>query len=1112
MRTKNVKSRARRAAALISALVAVTAMLAVVAPAAALGAPVLEVESSHDPPSVPAGTYAKYTLKVSNTGDEPTNGDVTLDFTVPAGLQVNSVKTLEFFGFSLWSCTIAGDSQSVSCAGMESTLGIPIMPGEEACENILGQTCRITVIVKADPGAPAGTATPEIEACGGGAAACFSAVDPIEIGPPPRFEVTSFDGEVLDKLGDPATQAGSRPHSAATEFFLSSAVDASGAEYAVEQIQDTIVDLPAGVIGNPRALETCTQAQLLGSANNCPNESQVGLVTVWFSGQFFGTPGNPLPYVVPLYNMERPEGTPSVPIGSPALLAFNVIGSRIQVYAKLRAGADYGVTMIAKNAPQTISVAGITFKVWGVPADPLNDAERYCVGGGGAKGCASADKDDPKPFFTLPTSCVGPVETFLEVTSWQDGLAGSSFLSHDNTEPDPVPIGAEGCNAVPFEPSIQARPTTNVADSPSGLDVDLHIPQNEDCDTAPAVSCEVATAHLRDATVSLPEGLVINPAGANGLDGCSLAEFGYTSTDPDGTIHTTADPATCPNASKLGTVAVETPLVDHPLQGSVHIADPHQNPFGSLLALYITIDDPKTATVVKLAGEVRADPQTGRLSSTFKQNPQLPFEDFRLHFFAGAGGSLRTPATCGTHTTTSELVPWTAPEGLPANPADSWQITQGPGGACVTSAAALPHSPSFDAGAVSPIAGAHSPFVVNLRRADGTQNFHSLSISPPPGLVAKLAGTETCPDSALAAAAQKSGNEEKGSPSCPAASRVGSAVASAGAGPAPYHAQGEAYLAGPYKGAPLSLAIVTPAVAGPFDLGTVIVRTALHVDPKTAQITAVSDPIPAILQGIPLDIRAVQIALDRPQFSLNPTSCDPMAVNGSLLSTLGQSAPLSSRFQLGECGRLGFKPKMTLALKGGTTRGKHPALTAILTPRPGDANITSLSVALPPSEFLDQANIGTVCTRVQWAADACPAGSIYGTVQVTTPLLDYPLAGNIYLRSSDNKLPDLVPDLRGPAHQPIRLESAGRTDTLKGGLRNSFEAIPDAPFSKLVVQLQGGPAKGLLVNSRNICQQAYRALVKATAHNGKQATLRPKVKASCKGKKRKGKRSARAAR
>jgi hypothetical protein len=377
-------------------------------------------------------------------------------------------------------------------------------------------------------------------------------------------------------------------------------------------------------------------------------------------------------------------------------------------------------------------------------------------------------------------------------------------------------------------------------------------------------------------------------------------------------------------------------------------------------------------------------------------------------------------------------------------------------------------------------------------------------VNPPRGLVAKLAGTAICSDAALAAAATKSGVAEQASPSCPATARVGEVHIAAGAGPAPYNVPGTAYLAGPYKGAPLSLAFVTPAVAGPFDLGTVVVRAAVQLDPVTAQLTVTSDDLPTILEGIPLDIRGISVRVDKPDFTLNPTSCDPSFVLGSLLSTKGATAPLLSTFQLGECGQLKFKPQIKLSLKGGLKRIKHPALTAVLKPRPGDTNINYIAVTLPPNELLDQNHIGAVCTRVQFAAEQCPADSVYGKVSVTSPLVDYRLTGNVYLRSSANKLPDLVPDLRGPASQPIKLEAAGKTDTVNGALRNTFGYVPDVPFTKLVLQLKGGN-KGLLQNSRNLCRLGKnRAKVTFGSHSNQAYTAYPELKSKCSKKKKKG--------
>jgi uncharacterized repeat protein (TIGR01451 family) len=1076
------------------------AALAVAAPAPALAAPVLGLGATRLPASdpVPAGSYLKYTLAVSNTGTSETSENVTVHFNVPAGLKITSVSFEKPLEYEAWTCSTAPDSQSASCVGPEVelfpgfSLPLPIGPGEEACQAELGH-CRIFVVVKADPNATPGILHPSIEACGGGAAACATAPDdPIEI-IPHDFTIKSFDAAALEQNGDPDTQAGSHPYRAFTEFHIITARDSLGAELPIENTQDTIVELPPGVFGNPQAVATCTEQQLYGQSGNtnCRPESQVGMIEVQFAGETNFQKK-------PLYNMQTPPG-------SPALLAFNFFNTLVQVYAKVRSGEDYGVTAIVKNAPETSPFKGIVFTVWGVPADPGHDADRLCEGGNyalGPYGCASADAADPKPFFTLPTSCEGPgpnnsVQTSLELTSWLGSSDTASSFSHDNGEPEPQPIGAVGCNAVDFSPAIEARPTTNVADAASGLDVDVHIPQHEECVPGPPISCETAEAQLRDTTVTLPEGLTINPSGANGLGACSEAQFGYTGTEGN-TIHTTPVAANCPDDSKLATVEVDSPLVDHPLKGAAYIATPYANPFNSLLALYIAIDDPQTGTVVKLAGEVRADSNTGRLTTSFQDSPQLPFEDFRLHFKGGAHGALRTPATCGNYTTTSSLTPWTAPEsGPPAAPSDTWALSQAPGGgACPASSGARANAPDLDAGSVSPIAGAHSPTVVNLRRADGSQEFSTVTLTLPPGLTGKLAGVPYCPDSALSAAASRPGRQEETSPSCPAASRIGTADVSAGAGPAPYNTQGVVYLTGPYKGAPISIAIVTPATAGPFDLGTVVVRTALYVDRNSAQITAVSDPIPSILAGIPLDVRSALIKLDRPDFTLNGTSCDPLAFTGRLVSTLGQAAPLTERFQLGECSALSFKPKLALRLIGGTRRGAHPALRGTLTMPAAGANVARVSVALPHSEFLDQSHIGTVCTRVQFAAKECPAASVYGHAQATSPLIDYTVEGPVYLRSSSHQLPDLVMALHGPPSQPVEVDAVARIDSIKGGIRSTFEGVPDLPLSRVVLEMEGGK-KGLLQNSTNICKGTHKTTAELDGQNGKAADLHPALQARC---------------
>jgi hypothetical protein len=1092
--TTLIRSRITALGALL--VVASTAIALASAVPAAAAAPALDLSMNRVPNSVPqvgivSGGRALYSIGVTNSGDAETSGAITVDFSLPAGLSIVSVTDeveREFgqFGFPpVWDCAIAGDSRSVSCEGIDSDgdyaplLGVggpfPIGPGGEACLESLGAPCRVLVTVQADSDLGRGILSSGASAslCGGGVSACPAAADTASEANLPTwrpFDMIAYDIGNTDALDNPYTQAGGHPEQTSAYVHFTETVSDSTSKGSIidpngvipaGQVKDIRVELPPGMVGNPLVVDRCSEAQLAAGA--CPSDSQVGIL------KLFSPAGEDGPDYQ-IYNMIAPPGRP-------AMFGLQLLtGIFVHLYPEVRSNGDYGLTMRTDSISQGLPLSGFSTTFWGVPADPSHDDQRT------GPGCPPGPVDCPsglpeKAFLSLPTSCTGPQPTPAHANSWlpgQEDFVDADFELPANT----------GCPALDFSPTLQARPTTNVADSPSGLDVDLHIPQNDDPDST-------AEAHLKDATVTLPEGMAINPASANGLEGCSAAQIGLTT--PVGTTpyHTTAAPANCPDASKIGTLEVDTPLLDHPLNGAVYIAKPFDNPFDSLLAIYLAVDDLQSGVVVKLAGQVVANPDTGQLVTSFKDGPQMPFEHFILHFKNGAGAPLRTPALCGDYSTTSELVPWSG--NAAASPQDDWSITQSPQGACVSSAADQPNAPSFDAGTVSPIAKSYSPFVIRLRREDGSQQFSAVTVSPPPGLVAKLAGTATCSESALAVATSKSGTQEKASPSCPADSHIGTVVAGAGAGPAPYYAPGDVYLAGPYKGAPLSFAIVTPAAAGPYDLGTIVVRTAIYVDSKTAKITGVSDPIPSILAGIPLDVRTVDLRLDRPDFTLNGSSCDPSSVNGQVTSLLGQVVPLSSRFQLAECAGLGLKPKMSLQLKGGTTRGKHPALRLVLRPRQGDANLASLSVALPRSEFLDQGHIGTVCTRVQFAADECPAASIYGEVTVETPILGYPLTGHAYLRSSDNLLPDLVPDLRGPSWQPIKLEAAARTDSVHGGLRSTTDFVPDAPFSKLVVQLRGG-RKGLLQNSTNICRTIFRARVEYTGQNGKVSVAHPALR------------------
>jgi len=892
------------------------------------------------------------------------------------------------------------------------------------------------------------------------------------VGPDQTFATFGFEDfsfEVLNQNEEPETRAGSHPYRLMVTAKLNT-TDVRALPSPTGILKDLLNELPPGMVGSAAAVPQC--APRVAEEQQCSGDSQVGRIWVLHGKeQNYEGPA-------PFFNVIPPRG-------KAARFAASInLSTGAFIDGSVRTGGDYGITAGGFNITALATVYAVKVEMWGVPASPAHDADRACpkpVVHGYEVGCASTATE--KPFLTMPSECAGP----LSVTGLADAYGSPGEWVEATAELPPV----TGCDALEFKPQIEVRPTTDVADSPTGLHVDLHVPQNEDGN-------ELATPDLKDAVVTLPPGLTLNPSSAAGLEGCTTAQIGLTT--PVGTtpIHTTADPAECPDAAKVGTVEVDSPLLDHSLSGAVYVATPYDNPFNSLLAIYIAVNDPVSGVVIKLAGHVEIGSE-GQLTTTFEENPQLPFEDFKLDFFGGDRAALKTPAVCGTYTTTSTLTPWSAPaSGPPATPSDSRQISAAPGGGnCPTSADQLPNNPSFEAGTESPLAGAYSPFVLNLKREDGSQQFSSLTVVPPPGLLGRLAGIPYCSDSALAAAAGKTGAEEKAASSCPAASEVGVVNVGAGAGPSPYYVQGHAYLTGPYNGAPLSLAIITPAVAGPYDLGTVVVRSALEVDPFTARITVKSDPIPTELKGIPLDVRSIAVKIDRSNFTLNPTNCETMSVGGSLTTTLGQTATLANRFQVGGCKNLGFKPKLKIGLKGGTKRTRFPALKAVLTyPQKGAyANIARAQVGLPHSEFLEQSHIGTVCTQPQLAAAQCPAKSVYGRAKAWSPLLDKPLEGPVYLGVGfGHNLPDLVAELNGQ----IRVLVHARIDTTKQhGLRSTFEVIPDAPVSRFVLEMQGGK-KGLLVNSENLCRKTHRANARFVAQNGRQVTLRPVIGNDCK--------------
>lgn len=894
-----------------------------------------------------------------------------------------------------------------------------------------------------------------------------------------------------EEEGSPALAAGSHPNQ--LTFDLGFPVEQPTGNTLTTNAghpRDIVTDLPAGVVINPRATAVrCTELEFLSGSgaedSGCPAESQIGMATV------VTDIAGPQPTISPLFNLVPPPG-------AAAQVGFNAanVGVFVHVSGGVRSESDYGLYAESKDtlARGATPIEHAQVQIWGEPTSSSHDQIRDACREESAKFFPCSVDSVDAPMITMPSACSERLTVKARARSWEEAEEGIEEIGHetsaDATTVDGIPTEVTECSLLEFEPTLSLQPDTNAAESPAGVEVELQIPQNEGID-------ETAASTVKDVTVSFPKGMALNPAAADGLAACTPAQIGMTTAVGETPPHFSRARPQCPEASKVGTVEVETPLLDHSLPGAVYVAEPYQNPFGTLLGAYVVIDSPKDGLVAKLAGKTEADPDTGQLTVSFKENPQLPVASFTVNLFGGPRAALRTPATCGTYTTTSVQTPWSG--NPPVNTTDSFQVASGPNGKpCVSNEAQMSHNPGFSAGTATPVAANYSPFLGRLTREDGEQQLKSFDATLPTGLTGKLAGVGTCSDAAIAAAASKTGREELASPSCPASSLIGKVDVGAGAGPTPYYTTGKIYIAGPFKGAPLSAVAITPAVAGPFDLGTVAVRVPTYLDPVTAVLSVKNgEEFPHILEGIPLELRDARISLDRSQFTLNPTSCSEKAITGQAISLLGSTAPLFQRFQVGGCRGLDYAPALSIRLFGKTKRGAHPRLRAVLQAKPGEeANTKRASVALPRSEFLENAHIQTVCTRVQFAADQCPAGSIYGDATAITPLLNEPLEGPVYLRSSSNKLPDMVAALKGPPSRPIEVELVGRIDSVNGGIRSTFDLVPDQPVTKFILNMKGG-SKGLIINSRDICAHTYKATAKFDGQNGKAHDFKTKLKADC---------------
>jgi hypothetical protein len=856
-----------------------------------------------------------------------------------------------------------------------------------------------------------------------------------------------------------STQSSIHPQWGITDFTLNTLTGPGKEGFPEGFVKDIIVETPEGLSVNPQAAPECPLTQAETNLLGCSPLSIVGTNYLTVAAKAPGPECVPkCPQVraaVPVYNVEPFQGVPS-------MVAFPT---------------ETGPTFIVGSLdPEDQHV---TFTI--------SDIESPLEGGLPVVGSRLVfnGKAGNGTYLTLPSQCGVPAEATLKVDSHEGASDSRTFTT---------PYVAQGCEKVPFKPTIGVATKGGNVDSPEETTVDVGIPFN------PAEP--IANSYLKTAKVTLPEGMGINPSSANGLETCTEAQFAKG----------TNNPITCPGNSVIGSVEVQTPSLPVPLGGTVYVGQPLKNgpgaaETGEQFRIFIHATSTRFGVNVRLIGKIFPNPQTGQLTAVVEDNPQATFSNFRLRLNGGPKGTLTSPPTCGPNQTNTEMTPWS---GNPDQnkPTSAFNLSSLPGGgSCPKTLGERPFAPSYTAKTDSTKAGAYSPFRVHIGRPDGQQELKVVNVTLPKGLTGKLDGVPYCSEAAIAAASAASGTAEKANSSCPAASQIGVTSTEAGSGSAPFKIAGKAFLAGPYKGAPLSLVVITPGVAGPYDIGTVVVRVALNVNPSTAQINAVSDSIPHVFGGVKLDLRSIDVDIDRSQFMRNPTNCEVGATSGTIngggsnpanpasFSSYGVSAP----FQASECNKLAFKPKLFTRLFGPTKRAKNPRLRAILEAREGDANVARTALTLPHSLFLDQSHIKTVCTRPQLASRTCPKASVYGNAEAKSPLLDKKLKGPVYLVSSDDPLPNLVADLRGQVNIQLR----GVISSKRGGLKTVFPAVPDVPVKKFILNMRGGK-KSLLVNSTNTCAKKQRAVLNIKAQNGKKVkNNKYKLRISSCGKKKK---------
>jgi hypothetical protein len=1105
------------------ALVLTALLFAATSAAQAAPTPWWNINTSVRPATVAVGGEATLVARASNLGNAPTTGPSTLSITLPEGIEAlteevegKTVPRVSFYAFSknadaenenlaaardpirslpLEFCSMS--EQRVSCQTeppatffekffSESPFNEPPLNEPPVKENIEGvirgagvpplnpyEYIEIRVKVK-DTGAPSGS---EFMAdVSGGAAAAVSAHRSLPIGSAAAtFGVEEYSLVPEEAGGSVDTRAGSHPYQLTTTFDLDQTGDPTHPPALPRNLH---FRLPPGQIGNTTAVPQCSALDFAtvakgGNENLCPADTAIGVAAVTLDEPV--TLGL-VTYPVPLFNL-----TPAV--GEPARFGFTVANSPVILDTSVRSGAgeDYGVNVNVSNITQLVNFLGSTVTFWGVPGDPSHDHSRgwnCLVGGHWAESgrqlpCEPQKQLKPPAFLTQPTNCEAPFVTAVEGESWTDPAhpVASSFspFSYSLGNASGL-LGLTGCNKLAFSPAIAAKPSTDSASSPSGLEFDL----NFDDEGLTNNAAGLAQSQLKDTSVTLPEGFTINPSAGVGLGGCSPAQYASESVEsPPG--------AGCPNDSKLGTVEVKTPLLEQTIEGSIFIAQPYENPFGSLVALYVVAKNPETGILIKLAGKVTPNPITGQLVTTFENNPQLPFDHFSFKFREGQQAPLVSPPTCGAYATQATLTPWSDPLAALTD-SSAFTITKGAEGGSCPSDGAPPFNPKIEAGTQNNNAGTFSPFYLHLTRTDAEQEISRFSTNLPPGLTGDLSGIPFCSDATIASARTKSGAQEEAEPSCPAASQIGHTLVGTGVGAVLAYVPGKIYLAGAFGGDPLSIVSVTSAVVGPFDLGTVVIRFGLRIDPYTAQVSvdpSASEPIPTILDGIVTHVRDIRVYIERPgnaPFTLNPTSCAPTSIGSTLTSSLGASSTIASPFQAASCANLKFAPKFAVSTSGKTSKAKGASLKVKLTYPQGPAgtyaNIARVKVDLPKQLPSQLKTLQKACTAKQFELNPanCPKESMVGKAKAVTPLIPVPLEGPaIFVSHGNEAFPSLIMVLKGAPPYDITIDLVGTTFISKAGITSStFKTVPDQPIGSFELTLPQGKFSALAANG-NLC-------------------------------------------